>query len=310
MAALRPFRFGVVGITGTSRRDWIAKAQRAEALGYSTFLVWDHLNDQLAPLVALMAAADATTKLRIGTYVLANDFRHPAVLAKELATLDLLSEGRVEFGIGAGWNREEFTQAGLPFHAPAVRVQRLQESVQIIKGLWGDGPLTFQGQHYTVVNYQSYPQPYQLPYPPIMIGGARKQMLAFAAREATIVAFATKVHPDGTHDFAASTGPALARRVGWVREAAGERFATLELQIHVGGVVLTEDREQSAAQLAPTVQLTPTQLLDCVQALVGTEDQIVATLQQRRIQYGISYIGIDERFMEVLAPIVARLAGA
>lgn len=305
----KPFRFGVVGITGASRREWIAKAQRAEQLGYHTFLVWDHLHDQLAPLVALMSAADATSTLRLGTYVLANGFRHPAILAKEIATLDLLSEGRVEFGIGAGWNRAEFQQGGIPFPDAGERVERLVESVRIIKGIWCNAPLTLHGAHYQVTALQAHPQPYQRPYPPIMIGGARKQMLSFAAREASIVAFATEVDAQGNHNFAASTGPAIAQKIAWVRDAAGARFADLELQIHVGGVVLTDDREGSAATLAPQAQLSSAQLLDCLQALIGTEDQIVATLQQRRADYGISYIAIDERFMDVLAPVVARLAG-
>ena len=307
---VKPFRFGVVGITGTSRQAWIAKAQRAERLGYSTFLVWDHLNEQLAPLIALMAAADATTSLRLGTYVLANDFRHPAVLAKELATLDLLSKGRVEFGIGAGWNREEFLQAGIPFYDAPVRVARLAEAVHIIKELWHDKPLIYRGTHYNISNYHAQPRPYQHPHPPIMIGGARKNMLALAAQQATIVAFATEVDANGTHNFVASTGPAIQRKVDWIREIAGERFQHLELQIHVGGVLITEHREQTVEQYAPTVNLTSAQLLDCLQALIGTEDQIIATLLQRREKYGISYIGIDERFMETLAPVVARLAGA
>jgi probable F420-dependent oxidoreductase len=309
MADQKPFRFGVMGVSAHSRKAWVAKAQRAEALGFSTFLVSDHLNDQLAPLPALLAVADATATLRIATSVLANDFRHPVVLAKEAATLDLLSDGRFELGIGAGWNQEEYRQAGITFDDSLKRVQRLGESIQIIKGLLSDAAVTFQGQYYTITNLHGHPAPIQKPHPPLIIGGARRQMLMLAAREADTVALATKVFPDGRHDFTDSTGPAIARKRAWVEEAAGTRFAALEFHIHVGGVIITPDREPQAAQLAPTVGLTPAQLLDCLQALVGTEDQIVDDLLRRRDQYGISYISVDERFMETLAPIIARLAG-
>jgi probable F420-dependent oxidoreductase len=309
MATQRPFRFGVIGVSAHSRKEWVAKARRAEGLGFSTFLVWDHFNDQLAPLPALLAAADATTTLRIGTCVLANDFRHPVVLAKEVATLDLLSDGRFELGIGAGWNREEYCHAGIAFDEASSRVRRLGESVQIIKGLLAGTAVTFHGQYYTITDLHGHPAPIQKPHPPLMIGGARRQMLTLAAREADIVAFATKVFPDGRHDFTDSTGPAIARKLAWVKEAAGARFAALEFHIHVGGMIITPDRERQATQLAPTVGLTPTQLLDCLQALVGTHDQIVEDLLRRRDQYGISYITIDERFIDALAPIVARLAG-
>ena len=306
----KPFRFGVVGISAPSRKEWVARARRAEALGFSTFLAWDHFNDQLAPLPALLAVADATSSLRIGTSVLANDYRHPVLLAKEAATLDLLSEGRFELGMGAGWKQDEYRQAGIRFDEPMDRVRRLEESIQIIKRLWTQTPTTFHGQYYTVTNLQGYPAPVQTPHPPLMIGGARRKMLALAAREADIVSFATKVFSDGTHDFTDSTGPAIAQKRAWVQDVAGVRFATLELHIHVGGVMITNDREKTAAQFAETVGLTSAQLLDCPQALIGTEDEIVADLLQRREQHGISYISVDERFMETLAPIIARLQEA
>ncbi len=166
MAECKPFRFGVIGISAQSRKEWLAKARRAEALGFSTFLVWDHFNDQFAPLPALLAAADATSSLRIGTCVLANDYHQPVILAKEAATLDLLSEGRLELGIGAGWNQQEYRQAGIAFDAPLDRVQRLEESVQIIKGLLTDTALTFHGHYYTITNLHCYPVPIQKPHPP------------------------------------------------------------------------------------------------------------------------------------------------
>ncbi len=235
MATQRPFRFGVTGVSARSRKEWVEKVKKAEALGFATLLTWDHFDDSLAPLPALVAAADATTSLRLAPCVLSNDYRHPVLLAREAATLDLLSDGRFELGLGAGWNRDEYQRAGLPFDPPSVRVGRLEESVQILKGLFADAPLTFHGRHYTITDLYGHPRPVQQPHPPLMIGGARRRMLALAAREADIVAFATKVDADGTHDFVDSTGPAIARKVAWVREAAGPRFASLELHIHVGG---------------------------------------------------------------------------
>jgi probable F420-dependent oxidoreductase len=309
MAAQRPFRFGVIGISARSRKEWVEKAQQAEALGFSTLLMWDHFDDHLAPLPALMAAAGATTALRLAPLVLSNDYRHPVLLAREAATIDLLTDGRFELGLGAGWNRDEYQRAGLTFDPPAVRVRRLEESIQILKGLFADAPLTFHGQHYTIAGLRGHPRPVQQPHPPLMIGGARPHMLALAAREADIVAFATKVDADGTHDFVDSTGPAIARKVAWVREAAGPRFASLELHIHVGGVIITPQRRQTADQMAGTVGLNGEQLLDCLQALIGTVDEIVDDLLRRRELYGISYISVDERFMDALAPIIGRLVG-
>jgi len=310
LSSQRPFRFGVIGISAGSRKEWAEKARKAEALGFATLLMWDHFDGHLAPLPALVAAADATTSLRLAPCVLSNDYRHPVLLAREAATIDLLTDGRFELGIGAGWNRDEYQRAGLPFDPPAVRVGRLEESIQVLKGLFADAPLTFHGQHYTIAGLRGHPRPVQQPHPPIMIGGARRRLLALAAREADIVAFATKVDADGTHHFVDSTGPALARKVVWVREAAGARFARLELHIHVGGVIVTPQRRQTADSMAGTAGLTGEQLLDCLQALIGTIDEIVEDLLRRRELYGISYISVDERFMDALAPVVARLAGS
>jgi probable F420-dependent oxidoreductase len=286
---------------------WQAKARRAEELGYSTFLCWDHFDEALAPLPALLCAAAATERIRLGTMVLANDFRLPAVLAKEAATLDLLSEGRLELGIGAGWKESEYREAGIPFDAPTVRVRRLAESVAIIKQLWRGKPVQFAGEFYQLDGLVNKPRPYQHPHPPLVIGGARPQMLALAAREANTVALATRLNVHGSPDFADSLSPRVAAKVAYVREKAGERADSLEFHIHVGGVIVTPDRVATAEQLGPTVGLSGAQLLDCAQALVGTEDEIVAHLIERRERLGISYISVDERFMDTLAPVVARL---
>lgn len=309
MTAQRPFRFGVLAHPAASRTAWQEQARRIEALGFSSLLIWDHLDAQLAPLPALVAAADATTTLRLGTQVLANDFRHPVLLAREAATVDLLSDGRFELGIGAGWNAAEYQQAGLPFADGPTRVARLRESVQILKRLWAGGPVTFAGKHYQLDSLTSHPLPVQRPHPPLMIGGARRQLLTLAGEEADIVALATVVYPDGRHDFVASTGPRVAERLGWVRAAAGPRFARLDLHVHIGGVIHSDAPDATAAQLGPTVGLSGPQLRDCVQALLGSEEAIVETVQQRREQYGLNYLTVDAGFLDAMAPIVARLAG-
>ena len=158
-----------------SQTEWAENARRVEALGYDTLLIPDHFDPHLfAPIPALMAAALATTTLRVGSIVFDNDFRHPAMLAKETATIDVLSDGRLEFGIGAGWKKQEYDQAGIPFDPPGMRVERMQEAVRIIKGLWGDGPLTFTGQHYTIQALENWPKPVQRPHPPIHIGAGRQ----------------------------------------------------------------------------------------------------------------------------------------
>lgn len=309
----RPFRFGVSAHKTRSKEEWIAMARRAESLGYSTLLVPDHLGDQLAPIPALLAAVEATDKLRIGSLVFDNDFRHPVMLAKEAATLDLLSGGRFEFGMGAGWLRSEYEQAGIPFDPAGVRVSKMGEALHIIKGLFADGPLTFSGTYYTVTDLEGHPKPVQQPHPPILVGGGGKRLLSIAAREATIVGFTPLFRADGGGtDLTDATPGALNEKVGWVRQAAGDRFDSLELNILVAEVVVTEDRAQVAqfiaAAMAPNMGATVEQVLQVPYVLIGTVDQICEDLLARRDQYGISYVTVFEKNMEALAPVIARLA--
>ncbi len=313
MTTQRPFRFGVSVHQARSKAEWVATAQKAEALGYSTMLMPDHLGEQLAPVPALLAAAEATHTLRIGSFVFDNDFRHPVILAKEAATLDILSGGRFEFGLGAGWERSEYERSGIPYDPPGVRVNRMEEALHIIKGLFADGPFTFSGKYYTVTAFEGHPKPVQQPHPPILIGGGGKRTLSIAAREATIVGF-TPIFRGGGSDYTDAAPSALMQKVEWVRQAAGDRFDELELNILVGEVFTTEEREQAAqfiaATMAPNIpDLTPEVILSVPYLLIGSVDQICADLLARREQFGISYITIFERSMEALAPVVARLAG-
>src|SRR5438874_3181345 len=226
MTRRRPFRFGVICERMQSAEEWITKAHQAEDYGYATLLIRDHVTrepfgDQLAPLIALMAAANATKTLRIGSLVLDNDYRHPVMLAKEAATLDLLSGGRFELGIGAGWLRSEYEQAGMVFESAGVRVSRLEEAIQVLKGLFADRPLTFAGNHYTITNLNGFPKPAQRPHPPILVGAGSKRMLALAAREADIVGILHKAMPDGTisEEITERLPAKLAKNVEWYRQA-------------------------------------------------------------------------------------------
>ena len=308
---VKPFRFGVNVRTAGSHAEWADKARKVEALGYAVLLVPDHLAELLAPFPALAAAAAATTRLRVGTAVLNNDFRHPVFVAREAATLDVLSDGRFELGLGAGHMQSEYEQAGLAFDPGATRVERLGEAVAIVKRLLEGEKVTFAGRHYRVSDHSIHPRPVQRPRPPIFIGGNAPRLLTVAAREADIVGFTGIAFRRGgkepdVSDFRASV---VDERVRLVRETAGDR--SLELNTLVQRVIVTEDRRKAAKELATGrwAGLTPDDVLASPYVLVGTVDQMVDDLRARRERWGISYVTTHEPFIEALAPIVARLAG-
>lgn len=307
-ALKRPFRFSTGSAFARSRVEYLELTRKVEDLGYAVLVTPDHFGEQLAPLTALMAAADVTHTLRLGTYVCANDFHHPVVLAKEAATLDLLSGGRLEFGIGTGYHQFDYATSGIPLDPPGVRVSRLEEAVQIIKGLFADGPFTFSGTYYTITDLEGYPKPAQRPRPPLFIGGSGKRVLSLAAREADIVGLVMST-AIGQVDFSAISSAATAQQVEWVRQAAGERFASLELNTLVFHVVITDHRQSVAEQIAPDWGTTAEQMLDSVHFLIGTVDQMVETIQMWRERFGISYVTVFPHAMETFAPIVARLGG-
>ncbi|HLH24801.1 MAG TPA: TIGR03621 family F420-dependent LLM class oxidoreductase [Chloroflexota bacterium] len=310
MAEQRAFRFGVAAARPRSRQEWAEQARKAEALGYAVLLLPDHFGDLLAPIPTLVAAADATTTLRLGTFVLCNDFRHPAVLAQEAATIDLLSDGRLELGLGAGWLRAEYEQAGIAYEPGPVRVARLEESVRIVKGLLAGETVTFAGAHYTVTGLAGLPRPVQQPHPPLLVGGGGRRILTLAAREADIVSLAPRVRADGTRlDALDATPEALARKIAWVRQAAGERFAALELNLLALATAVTPDRRAAAAQVASRFGAPVDLVLATPHLLLGTIDEIAAQLQSTRARYGISYVVVFEDVMDAFAPVVARLAG-
>jgi probable F420-dependent oxidoreductase len=311
---MRPFRFGVLIHTAGSQQQWIDKAQRIEGLGYSTFLVPDHLDQPVAPLPALAAAAAPTTSLRLGTFVLANDFRHPVTLARDVATLDALSDGRVELGLGAGFRKPEYEQAGIPYDSAAVRLHRLEEALQVLSGLFADGAFSFAGEFYTVNGLDGQPKPVQRPRPPILLGGGGRRVLSLAAREADIVSLIPSSRPEGIRtqsaDWTTATEAATRQKLEWIRSAAGDRFAQLELNAMVYAVNVTDDRRPAVAQAADRFGLSAEEVLASPHALIGTADQIADDLRQRREDFGITYIAVPEYFADAFAPVVTLLAGS
>jgi len=273
-------------------------------------VVPDHFRDHLAPVPALTAAALATTRLRVGSLVFSNDFRHPAVLAKEAATIDVLSGGRFELGLGAGWLREEYDQTGIRFDPPGTRVGRLEEAVTIIKGLLAGERVTFAGRHYAIADLEGRPTPVQRPHPPIAIGGGGRRTLSLAAREASIVGLVPRARRDGSGlDLNDLSDAATREKLEWVRSAAGERFDSLEINALIQAVAVADQRMAAADHLAARFKVGRGVVLETAYVAVGTIDEICETLRQRRERYGISYLTVFERDMEAFAPVVARLAG-
>src|SRR5579859_7610405 len=264
------FRFGVICERMQSAEEWIAKARFVESAGYSTFLIRDHFirepfGDQFAPMVALMAAADATKTLRIGNLVLDNDYRHPAVLAKEAATLDLLSGGRLELGIGAGWLRAEYELAGMSFDAPGVRVNRLKEALHVLKGLFADQPLTFSGSHYTISQLDGFPKPQQRPHPPILIGAGSRRMLELAAQEANVVGILPRALPDGTisEEVTERLPATMEQKIAWVRQTifcsivAGKRSVTSSEMVPSGSALGRMPTTFASCAASSSIRLLP-----------------------------------------------------
>jgi alkanesulfonate monooxygenase SsuD/methylene tetrahydromethanopterin reductase-like flavin-dependent oxidoreductase (luciferase family) len=276
------FRFALQVSKAESAQAWRSLARRAEDLGYSTLYVPDHLDDQWSPMVACAVAAEATTTLRVGTLVLDNDFRYPVVLAKEAATLDVLTEGRFEFGIGAGWMTTDYEQSGIPMEAPSVRIGRLEESLEIMRAMWRDGSATFHGKHYDVQGAVGSPPPVTPGGPPIVIG------LEVAAE---------------------SVVEKYRERVQWARDAAGERAGDLELQCWTVAVQVVPNADEVFESMAPLFGLSPDQMRAAPLALIGTVPEIIETLRRRREELGFSYIVVHEAEYEALAPVVAELAG-
>jgi len=311
VVARHPFRFGAQVAGASSGAEWAATARRVEADGYATLFMPDHFDDQWSPMPALAAAATATTTLRIGTMVLDNDLRHPVVVAKEAATLDVVSGGRLELGLGAGWQRRDYEQSGITYDPADIRVERLAEALVVIKGLLGGDRCSFTGRHYTVTDLVGTPRPVQRPRPPIIVGGGARRVLTVAGREADIVGVNFDLRSGGFGPQIGSTGTAAATvtKLGWISDAAGSRFGELELSVRVFVAVVTDQRAEVAAGLATGFGITADEVLGTPHFLVGTVDQIVDDLVRRREELGLSYVVFSGGALGDMAPVVARLAG-
>ena len=288
---------------------WRGLARRCEDLGYSCLYIPDHFDDQFGPLVALTVAAEATSTLRVGSLVFDNDYRHPVVLAKEIATLDLASDGRVEFGLGAGWRTTDYDESGIALDPPAVRVERMLEGLTIMRDLWSGEKVTFRGAHYQVNGAQGLPRPTRVP--PIVIGGGSRRILSIAGRQADIVGVNPSLRSGSVGaDMVAGVLPERwDERVRWVRDAAGDRIDRVELQIMTFLVEVGSPRREALERTAGMFGLTPEVLADVPIGIAGTVDEICEQLQQRRERWGFSYIVIHEGEVDAFAPVVARLTG-
>jgi len=314
---MRPFRFLATVDGYPSFAELTDVARKAEAVGCSTFVLPDHLIGQYAPMPLLAVVAAATEGLRAGTFVLNTCLRHPAVLAQDLATLDVLSGGRLEIGLGAGWNKPEHDAIGIPFEPVGVRISRLTEAIAILKGCFADGPFSFSGEHYAITVHDGVPKPEQRPHPPIFVGGGGKRLLTLAAREAQIIGLAPRLIQGDTPrvDARSLTAAATEEKIGWIREAAGDRFGELELNTYPTGApaVVTSDPRAEARRRADRIreqtgtELTVEEILDSPHMFIGSIKDLTRKFTDLRERFGISSFLIDD--LDALAPVVEELAG-
>jgi probable F420-dependent oxidoreductase len=320
----RKFRFGAGGEGNKEEggaRKFVQLAQTAEEYGFDTFAVPDHLGNQVGPLAALGALSQATSTIRLGTSVLANGFRHPAILAKEATTIDVLSKGRLELGIGAGWMKDEFDKAGIPFETPGVRIRRLDEALTILDGLMRGETVDFDGEFYQIKGLEGSPRPRQGPRPPIAVGGGGPKMLALAAKHADIISVAPSTTPDGKMKLSDMTIEKTAQRVDRIREVAGDRFDDIELNWTIAVIVITDDRVATAEMALKALdqgyppnierdtEFSVEDVLSSPYIAIGSFEQIADQIRNVRERTDMSYVGVFPTQMDAFAPIIPILKG-
>ncbi len=306
----RGFRFGVQVSKETSAKGWAELARRTEAAGYEVLTMPDHFTDQLAPIPALMAAASATTTLRVGALVFDNDYKHPVVLAKELATIDLLSEGRLEIGLGAGWMISDYEEAGIPYDSPKVRIDRFIEGVAVIRGAMAEGAFSFSGDHYTITNYNGQPKPVQA-RPPLLIGGGGKRVLTYAAREADIIGINGTMTAGvvGPEALSTMTAESVDEKVAIVAAAGAHRINDIEMNIRTFFVKVTNDRAATVDGISSMFGVSKDMIDASPFALIGSVEECIEQLLERRERWGFSYTIVGAENIDECAPIVAALRG-
>ena len=320
---MKPFRFGVQSYTASSPDDWRNQARRAESLGYSAFHLADHVIGPgpalaatnhpvqiVAAIPAMAVAAEATETIRIGCRVLCVDYRNPVVLAKELATIDFFAGGRLEIGLGAGWLGGEYEAIGVPFDPPGVRIDRLAETLAVLRACFDDGLVDVTGEYVHAVGFEGVPKS-PVGRPPLMIGGGARRVLGLAGAEADIVSLnfdnsSGKIGPAGV---GSSTAAETKRKIDWIRAGADDRFDDLEIEIGGYFTVVTDDRAATLAAMAPMLGLEPDELGRHPHALIGSIDAVCEQLEQRREEFGINYVTVGSAVAEAFAPVVDRLAG-
>jgi probable F420-dependent oxidoreductase len=316
LSGMPPFRFLADASPIVTGPELAERARRAEGMGYHALVFPDHLVDQFSPTVAMATVAAVTSTLRVAAFVLNNDLRHPAVLAQELASIDVLSAGRLDVAIGAGWNKPEYDAIGVAFDRAPVRQARLSESIKVLKGLFGGEPFNFTGEHYTITDYAASPVPVQRPHPPFFIGGGGRRTMELAAREADIVGLAPRISADGKVDAESFTLAATREKIGWVREAAGSRFDCLEFNIYpsVWPATVTDDLHGETRRVIDElraragVELSEEDVLDSPHLFIGSVDRLVEKFLHLREELGITSVMLGE--IDELAPVLERLAGA
>ncbi len=328
MSEHKPFRFALQSFNTVSPANWRSLINKTESLGYSTFFLADHFLSEgpalegtfhppqlLGAVPAIAMALEQTKTLRVGARVFCNDYRHPFVLAKEAATMDYLSEGRLEFGLGAGWIKAEYEAVDLPFDDFPKRFERFAEFVHAYKAFMRGEPLAIDGDFIRWSGFSGTPAPAQAPHPPLMIGGGSKRILEFAGAEANVVSLnfnnrAGMLGPDGMNSGLAA---ATAKKVQWIKNGAGKRFDAIELEIGAYNTIITDHPEPTAAAIGDALGMTAQDILSHPHCLIGSVDFICEELERRRDTYGISYITVlddgENNMVEAFAPVVARLAG-
>jgi probable F420-dependent oxidoreductase len=306
----RGFRFGVQVSKETSAKGWAELARRTEAAGYEVLTMPDHFTDQLAPVPALMAAASATTTLRVGALVFDNDYKHPVVLAKELATIDLLSDGRLDIGLGAGWMISDYEEAGMPYDSPKVRIDRFIEGVAVIRGAMAEGSFSFSGDHYTITNYNGQPKPIQA-RPPLLIGGGGKRVLTYAAREADIIGINGTLTAGvvGPEALSTMTAESVDEKVAIVAAAGAHRINDIEMNIRTFFVKVTNDRAATVDGISSMFGVSKDMIDASPFALIGSVEECIEQLLERRERWGFSYTIVGAENIDECAPIVAALRG-
>ena len=314
---MQPFSFLADAREPRPARELGELARRAEGIGYTGLVIPDHLLDQMSPVPAMAAIAAMTERIRVSAFVLNNDLRHPAVLAQDLASIDVLSEGRLDIAIGAGWNEPEYEAIGVPFERVGVRVSRLAESISVLKGCFAPGPFSFSGEHYTITEYEVGPAPVQAPYPPFLIGGGGRRILTLAAREAAIVGLAPRILPGRRPDPHSLTWAATEEKLGWVREAAGERFGELTFNVYPSAwpVTVTDDLRGEARKVIDSlkqrsgIELTEQEVIESPHLFIGSIERFVEKFLELRERLGITSVMVGEMGGD-LDPVVERLAAA